>query len=121
MSTTIAPVRPALTRWIIPAGIGLLLAIGVLWAIPVDRICIAIDPPPPECRHAAASGPALVGSVLLVFGYAALVVCALLLPGRRRPLVLGILSGALGVVFLVSLLAALAGAGSGPMSPYPMY
>lgn len=119
MSTTNAPVRPALARWIIPAGVGLLLALGVLWSIPVERYCAAIYPPPPECAGPAASGPALVGSVILVFGYAALVVCALLLPARLRPLVLGILSGVLGLVFLVTLLAVLNG--GGPVYPYPVY
>lgn len=113
--------RPALVRWILPVGVGLLLAIGVLWSIPAPEVCILIYPAPPGCGEGGGSvtGPAVVGSITLVFGYAAFVACALLLPARRRPLVLGILGGVLALVFLVSLVAALSG--SAQPTPYPVY
>lgn len=118
-SAPTAPPRPAVARWLVPAGLGVLLAIGVLWSIPVERYCIAIYPPPPGCSDGPdSSGPALIGSVLLVFGYAALVVCALLLPARLRPLVLGLVCGALGLVFAFALVGVLNG---GPLYSYPVY
>lgn len=114
---TPAPARPrSIAWWLAPAGVFALLAIGVLWAIPKPAsVCIAIYPPPPEC---AVGDPSTVLPflVLLVLLYAALVTCALLVPARHRALVLGLLSGALGLVALVGLAVTLAAA-----TPSPVY
>lgn len=105
------PARPrSIAWWLAPAGAFALVAIGVLWAIPKPTgVCIAIYPPPPEC---AVGDPSTVLPflVLLVLLYAALVASALLVPARRRALVLGLLCGALGLVALIGLAVTLAAA-----------
>lgn len=116
MSTAPA-IRPAVVRWIIPVGLGVLLAIGVLWSIPAPEWCPAVYPGDPDCGRGPADA-AVIGSVLLVFGFAAFVTCALLVSPRRRPLVLGILAGGLGLIVLVSAMAALQ---SGAVAISPVY
>jgi len=108
--------RRALTRWLAPTGLFTLAAIGILWAVPRPaQACIMIYPPPPECATGGDPSTVIAFLVALVALYAALVTCALLLPARRRPLVLGLLTGALGLVFLVGLATTLAAAGSSPL------
>lgn len=119
------PVEPAteprarsLAWWLAPTGVLAVLAIGILWAIPRPaQVCIAIYPPPPECATGGDPSTVIPFLVLIVALYAAIVTCALLLPARLRPLVLGLLTGALGFVFLVGLAVTLAAA-SGPTYGY---
>jgi hypothetical protein len=113
---TTAP-APVATRsawfWALPTGLFTLAAIGVLWALPRPTPpCIAIYPAPPECAVGDAS-IVIPFLVLLVVVYAAIVACAVLVT-RSRTLVLGILSGALGLVFLIGI-ATVLGATSGPI------
>jgi hypothetical protein len=114
-----APARPrSLAWWLAPTGVFAVVAIGVLWAIPRPaQMCIMIYPPPPECATGGDPSTVIVFLVLIVALYAALVTCALLVPERLRLLVLGLLSGALGLVFLVGLAATLA-ASAGPTYYY---
>lgn len=114
-SPTTGARRHALAWWLAPTGIFVLVAIGILWAIPRPaQMCIMIYPTPPECATGGDPSTVIPFLVLLVALYAAIVTCGLLLPARLRPLVLGLLSGGLGVVFLTGLatiLAASANAG----------
>jgi hypothetical protein len=118
-TTAPAPTRDrSLAWWLAPTGVFAVVAIGILWAIPRPaQVCIMIYPPPPECATGGDASTVIVFLVLIVALYAALVTCALLVPPRLRPLVLGLLSGALGLVFLVGLAATLA-ASSGPVYYY---
>lgn len=112
---TANPAR-SLLAWLAPTGLFAIVGIGILWAIPRPaQVCIAIYPPPPECATGGDPSTVLPFLVLLVALYAAIVTCALLLPARLRPLVLGLLTGALGLVFLVGLAVTLAAAS---VSPY---
>jgi hypothetical protein len=119
MTTTAdTPARPrSLAWWLAPLGIAALVAIGILWALPRPaQACIAIYPAPPECATGGDPSTVIPFLVLIVALYAAIVTCALLIPARQRPLVLGLLAGALGLVFLVGLATILAAA-----QPTPYY
>lgn len=110
--------RRSLAWWLAPTGVFAVVAIGILWAIPRPaQMCIMIYPPPPECATGGDPSTVIVFLVLIVALYAALVTSALLAPERLRLLVLGLLSGALGLVFLVGLAATLA-ASAGPTYYY---
>jgi hypothetical protein len=116
---TPAAARRSALRWIAPAAILTVLAIGVLWALPRPaRVCIAIYPTPPECLTGGDPSGVIPFLVLLVLLLAAFVTCALLVPARRRALVLGLLAGALALVFLVGVAVTLSAA-AGP--GYPVY
>ncbi|HWH97510.1 MAG TPA: hypothetical protein VNS80_04015 [Pseudolysinimonas sp.] len=105
---TPAPAR-SLAWWLAPTGLLAIVAIGILWAIPRPaQVCIMIYPPPPECATGGDPSTVIAFLVLIVALYAAIVTCALLIPVRLRPLVLGLLAGALGFVFLVGLAVTLA-------------
>jgi hypothetical protein len=116
---TDAPARPrSLAWWLVPLGIAAVAAIGILWAIPRPaQACILIYPAPPECATGGDPSTVIPFLVLVVALYAAIVTCALLVPARRRPLVLGLLAGALGLVFLVGLATTLSAA----QQPYYVY
>lgn len=102
------PAGHSAARWFVPLGAFALAAIGILWALPRPApACIMIYPSPPECATGAAVLPFLV---LIVGFYAAIVTCGLLIPSQRRPLVLGLLAGAMGLVFLIGVATALAAA-----------
>lgn len=119
--TTATPI-PARTRslvwWLAPTGLLAVAAIGVLWAIPRPaQACIMIYPTPPECATGGDPTTVIAFLVLIVALYAAIVTCALLIPARLRPLVLGVLSGALGLIILIGLAVTLAAS----QSPYYYY
>lgn len=108
----------SLAWWLAPTGVLTLIAIGVLWAIPRPaQACILIYPPPPECATGGDPSAVIAFLVLIVAIYAAIVTSALLIPARLRALVLGVLSGALGLVILIGLAATLA-ASAGPTYYY---
>lgn len=119
--TTAAPVSTpprSLVWWLAPTAILAVIAIGVLWAIPRPaEQCILIYPAPEECATGGDPTTVIAFLVLIVGLYAAIVTCALLIPARLRPLVLGLLSGALGLVILIGLATALA-ASAGPTYYY---
>jgi hypothetical protein len=122
MTTEAAAPTPARHRslawWLAPSGVLALVAIGVLWAIPRPaQACIMIYPPPPECATGGDPSTVIVFLVLIVAIYAAIVTCALLIPARLRALVLGVLSGALGLVILIGFALTIAAA----QSPYYYY
>jgi hypothetical protein len=118
-TATPAPVRHrSLVWWLAPTGLLAVIAIGILWAIPRPaQVCIMIYPTPPECATGGDPTTVIVFMVLIVALYAAIVTCALLIPERLRPLVLGLLSGALGFAFLVGLAVTIAAA----QQPYAYY
>ena len=100
--------------WLLPTGLFALAAIGILWALPRPAsACIAIYPAPPECAIGDTS-VVIPFLVLIVFLYAAIVACAVLVT-RSRTLVLGILTGALGLLFLIGLATVLGAATTGPI------
>jgi len=108
----------SLAWWLAPTGVLAVIAIGVLWAIPRPaQACILIYPAPPECATGGDPSTVIAFLVLIVAIYAAIVTCALLIPARLRALVLGLLSGALGLVILIGLAATLA-ASAGPTYYY---
>lgn len=110
------PARRVLLWWLLPTGVVAVLAIGILWSLPRPQtLCPAIYPAPPECFTGGDPSGVIPFLVLIVLLYAALVTCALLVPAHRRGLVLGLLSGALGLVVLLGVATTLAAA-----SP-PMY
>lgn len=110
-TATPTPTRRSLAWWLAPTGLLAVVAIGILWAIPRPaQACIMIYPAPPECATGGDPSTVIAFLVLIVALYAAIVTCALLIPARLRPLVLGLLSGALGLVFLVGLAVTLAAA-----------
>ncbi len=87
------------------------VAIGILWAIPRPaEACILIYPAPPECATGGDPSTVIPFLVLIVGLYAAVVTCALLIPVRLRPLVLGLLAGGMGLIFLIGLATTLAAA-----------
>ncbi len=112
------PEPPAATRrsnvlWLLPTGLFALAAIGILWALPRPASpCILIYPAPPECAVGDTS-VVIPFLVLIVLAYAAIVACAVLVT-RSRTLVLGILTGVLGLLFLIGLATVLGAASSGP-------
>jgi hypothetical protein len=100
--------RP-LAWWLVPLGVFATVAIGILWAIPRPaQACILIYPAPPECATDGDPSTVLPFLVLIVALYAAIVTCALLVPVRLRALVLGLLAGGMGLVFLIGLATTLA-------------
>ncbi len=100
--------------WLLPTGLFALAAVGILWALPRPAsACIAIYPAPPECA-AADTSVVIPFLVLIVFAYAAIVACAVLVT-RSRTLVLGILTGVLGLLFLIGLATVVAAARPGPI------
>lgn len=112
---TAAPSARSIALWLAPAGILTLLAMGILWAIPRPApVCIEIYPVPPECLTGGDPTVIMPALVTLVLVYAALVASALLVRGRHRSLILGLECGALGLVFLIGLFAALSAANLGP-------
>lgn len=109
------PARRSLAVWLVPLGLLALAAIGILWAIPRPvRFCPAIYPAPPECAAGGDPSTVMPFLVLIVLLYAAIVACGVLVPARRRALVLGLLAGGLGLVFIVGTMVAL-GAANGPV------
>lgn len=101
----------SLAWWLAPLGAFAVLAIGILWAIPRPaEACIMIYPAPPECATGGDPSTVIAFMVILVALYAAIVTCGLLIPARYRRLVLGLLAGAMGLVFLVGLATTLAAA-----------
>lgn len=109
-----SPTPRSIALWLAPAGALTALAIGILWAIPRPApVCIEIYPVPPECLTGGDPTTIMPALVLLVLLYAALVASTLLVRGRYRALVLGLECGALGLVFLVGLVAALSAANLG--------
>ncbi len=103
--------RRSLAWWLAPTGILAVLAIGVLWALPRPaQACIMIYPTPPECLTGGDASGVIPFLVLIVLAYAAIVTCALLVPPHRRALVLGLLTGALGLLVLVGVASTLAAA-----------
>ena len=104
--------------WLTPLGVFAVVAVGILWAIPrPEQLCPLIYPAPPECATGGDPSAVIPFLVLIVALYAAIVTCALLIPARLRPLVLGLLAGGLALVFLVGLATSLA-AGSAPTIYY---
>ena len=101
----------SLVWWLAPIGVFAVVAIGILWAIPRPaEACILIYPAPPECATGGDPSGVIPFLVLIVVLYAAIVTCALLIPARLRPLVLGLLAGGLGLIFLIGLAATLGAA-----------
>lgn len=112
MSTVESPAAPArpLVWWLVPTAILALGAIGTLWALPRPAgVCPAIYPAPPECFTGGDPSGVIPFLVVIVFLYAAIVTCGVLLAPSRRPLVLGLLTGGIGLVFLIGLAVALNG------------
>jgi hypothetical protein len=104
--------------WLLPTGLFALAAIGILWALPrPDSTCILIYPAPPGCAEVGDTSVVIPFLVLIVFAYAAIVACALLVT-RPRGVVLGILTGVLGLLFLIGLATVLAAADPGPIYYY---
>ena len=119
ITPTPTPVAPAQSNifWLLPTGLFALAAIGILWALPRPAsACIAIYPAPDECAIGDTS-VVIPFLVLIVFAYAAIVACAVLVT-RSRTLVLGILTGVLGLLFLIGLATVLAAANPGPLYYY---
>jgi hypothetical protein len=103
--------------WLLPSGLFALAAIGILWALPRPvAACIAIYPAPDNCG-AGDTSVVIPFLVLIVFAYAAIVACALLVT-RPRGVVLGILTGVLALVFLIGLATVIAAADPGPIYYY---
>lgn len=99
----------SLAWWLTPLGVFAVVAIGILWAIPrPEQLCPLIYPAPPECATGGDASSVIPFLVLIVALYAAIVTCALLIPVRLRPLVLGLLAGALGLIFLIGLATTIA-------------
>jgi len=114
--TSAIPARSNLL-WLLPTGLFALAAIGILWALPRPvSACIAIYPAPEYCG-ASDTSVVIPFLVLIVFVYAAIVACAALVT-RPRGVVLGILTGVLGLVFLIGLATVLAAADPGPIYYY---
>jgi hypothetical protein len=114
--TPAAPSR-ANALWLLPTGLFALAAIGILWALPRPVTpCIAIYPIPPECAVGDTS-VVIPFLVLIVLLYAAIVASAVLVT-RSRAVVLGILTGALGVLFLIGLMTVLIAADPGQVIYY---
>lgn len=112
--TPVPPGTRSHVLWLLPTGLFSLAAIGILWALPRPvSACIAIYPAPKECAVGDTS-VVIPFLVLLVFAYAAIVACAVLVT-RHRTLVLGILSGALVLLFVIGLATVLAAASPGPI------
>ncbi len=118
-TATPAPTRHrSLAWWLAPTGLITVVAMGILWAIPRPaQACIMIYPTPPECATGGDPSTVIAFLVLIVALYAAIVTCALLIPARLRPLMLGLLSGALGLVILIGLAVTLAAS----QQPYYYY
>ncbi|MEO5534318.1 MAG: hypothetical protein ABIR17_04225 [Pseudolysinimonas sp.] len=115
-TVTAAPAQAAprgLVLWLAPAGVFALAAIGILWALPRPAaVCPAIYPVPPECATGTDSSVVLPFLVGIVFVYAAIIACTLLVTSRWRPLVLGLLLGLLALGFLIGVTTVLSAATS---------
>lgn len=110
---------PRALPWLLPAGGGVLLALGILWAIrPTWGYCWdgQFDG---GCAGGTVDGPAIVGGVLLVLVYAALVVVAVVGRGPARFPLLIVGVSVLALMAVVAILASLAGT-IGPQ-PIPYY
>ena len=119
LPSTPVPATPTRSNvlWLLPTGLFALAAIGILWALPRPvAACIAIYPAPENCG-AGDTSVVIPFLVLIVFAYAALVACTLLVT-RPRGVVLGILTGVLGLLFLIGLATVLAAADPGPIPYY---
>lgn len=104
--------------WLATTGAGAILAIGILWSLRAEAtLCPAIYPSPPNCGVDGGVGLALVPMVLIVFGYAAIFACVELVAPRWRTLVLALLAGALGLIFVVGVVVVLASGAT----PEPIY
>ena len=115
--TPAAPTSRSNVLWLLPSGLFALAAIGILWALPRPvAACIAIYPAPDNCG-AGDTSVVIPFLVLIVFAYAAIVACALLVT-RHRGVVLGILTGVLALVFLIGLATVIAAADPGPIYYY---
>lgn len=117
-ATPAAPTVPSRSNvlWLLPTGLFALAAIGILWALPRPvSACIAIYPPPESCG--GDTSVVIPFLVLIVFAYAALVTCAVLVT-RARVVVLGILTGVLGLLFLIGLATVVAATDPGPIYYY---
>jgi len=119
VTPTPTPAGPARSNvlWLLPSGLFALAAIGILWALPRPAsACIAIYPAPENCG-AGDTSVVIPFLVLIVFAYAAIVACAVLVT-RPRGVVLGILTGVLALLFLIGLATVLAAADPGPIYYY---
>jgi len=115
--TPAAPTARSNVLWLLPSGLFALAAIGILWALPRPvAACIAIYPAPDNCG-AGDTSVVIPFLVLIVFAYAAIVACALLVI-RPRGVVLGILTGVLALLFLIGLATVIAAADPGPIHDY---
>ena len=122
--TTTTSAAPVLTyapapafRWLFPAGLFTLLAIGLLWAIRPDD---CIEYYPDGCQAVSTDSPAIVAGGIMIALYAAMVTVALTVLARpQRTIVLWLLTGGLVFVFLVALLVSLTLGGGSPVTPLP--
>lgn len=112
--TAQTPTRSQVARWLVPSGILTLIALGVLWAVrPEWGYCI--DGTRSVCQGGNSDWIAIAGGIGMIVAYAALTVVAFTMTSVRRTLVLSILTGLVGVVFLVALAASLS-----PGAPIPL-
>lgn len=114
MTQTAPQSRGSLVWWLTLPGVLAVAAIGILWAIPrPTQACIMIYPPPPECSAGGDASRVVPFLVVIVLLYAAIVTSAVLLRSERRPVVLGLLTGAIGLTLIVGLAVTLNATGSG--------
>ncbi|TFC35320.1 hypothetical protein [Cryobacterium sp. TMT2-42-4] len=93
----------ALWRWTLPAAVIAVVSILLIWvAQSLPTICPAIYPAPASCAPDARSGPALLGSALLVALFVALLVTGAVLQPRRREKALRVLLIVLVVAAVVA-------------------
>ena len=107
-------------RWIVPAVIGAVLGVVLLWVLrPTWGICIDVveGAPGGGCFSGQVDGPAILFTALLVVELIALVVLALVLRTPRRREVLGVLGALLAITLVVGLVVTVSGVWT---PPYPM-